>query len=153
MSVLTEKEAHKLAKALASECLAIRVRTLNRVVTGLYDRALQPLGVKTSQANILVSLSLLGQATSAKIGQVMSMEKSTVSRNLDRMRKNGWIAVANSDHGVSQDIVVTPKGRELMAAAQAGWQRAQKEANTLLGAEGVAAVRKLYDILKRNRKP
>ena len=54
------------------------------------------------------------------------MEKSTVSRNLDRMRKKGWIEITNRDDGPSQVIGVTEKGAKLLAAVHAEWEKAQK---------------------------
>ena len=50
------KTADELATIVANECLAGRVRRLNRLITGLYDRALQPYGIKVSQVGILVVL-------------------------------------------------------------------------------------------------
>jgi len=148
---MNEREASKLAKVVAAECIAGRVRLLNRVITNIYDHALQPLGIKISQANILVMLSLTDQASPVDIARVLSMEKSTVSRNVERMRKKGWIDVADQDKGLSQVITVTPKGRKLLATAHVEWRKAQKQAAELLGEEGVAAVRQLHDALRRQK--
>lgn len=144
-------DASKLAKAIASDCIAYRVRLLNRVITSIYDRALQPLGIKINQANILTMLSLAGRAASVDIARVLSMEKSTVSRNVERMRKKGWIAVAGKDNELSLVITVTSKGRKLMSAAYKEWEKAQKQATELLGEEGVGAVRKLHDTLQQGK--
>ena len=145
---MDEREASILAKKVAAECIAYRVRLLNRVITNIYDRALQPLGIKINQANILTMLSLSGHASSTDIARVLSMEKSTVSRTLDRLRKNGWINVAGNGDGPSQIVSVTPQGRNLMAAVHTQWKKAQKHAAELLGEEGVAAVRKLHDTVR-----
>src|SRR6516162_3196973 len=48
--------------AFAGECIAVRLRLVNRVVTNLYDAALRPLGLKVSQLNILVVTAKLGLA-------------------------------------------------------------------------------------------
>ena len=145
------KETEKLAKDIAADCIAVRVRLLNRVITNLYDRALQPLGIKVNQATILVMLSLSGQAKPGDIGRLLLMEKSTVSRNLDRMRKKGWIDIAGKDDGQQQVITVTPKGRNLLAAAHVEWKKAQRQASRLLGEEGISSVRKLHDTIRRER--
>jgi len=145
---MDEREASILAKKVAAECIAYRVRLLNRVITNIYDRALQPLGIKINQANILTMLSLSDNASSTDIARVLSMEKSTVSRAVDRMRKNGWISVAGHGDGPSQVVSVTPQGRKLMAAAHTQWKKAQKQAAELLGKEGVAAVLKLHDTVR-----
>ena len=47
---------------VASECIAVRLRMLNRVVTNIYDDALRPLGLKVSQMNILVAAAKMGTA-------------------------------------------------------------------------------------------
>jgi DNA-binding MarR family transcriptional regulator len=145
---MNEREASILAKAVAAECIAYRVRLLNRVITSIYDRALKPLGLKVNQANILTMLSIADHASSSDIARVLLMEKSTVSRTVDRMRKNGWIDIADKDDGLSQQITVTAIGRKLLAAAHVEWKKAQKQTAELLGEEGVAAVRKLHDTIK-----
>ena len=142
---MNEREASILAKAVATDCLGYRVRLLNRVITNIYDRAMQPLGLKANQANILTMLLCIGHASSADISRVLVMEKSTVSRTVDRMKKNGWINVEGHGNGPSQTITVTAQGRKLMAAAHEQWKKAQKQATELLGEEGVAAILKLHE--------
>ncbi len=149
---MNERETTILAKSVAAECIAYRVRLLNRVVTNIYDRALKPLGLKVNQANILTMLSLADHASSADIARVLLMEKSTVSRTVDRMRKNGWISVAGHGDGPSQMILVTPQGKKLLATAHTQWKKAQKQVEELLGEEGVAAVRRLHDTVRPGKK-
>jgi DNA-binding MarR family transcriptional regulator len=150
---MNERESSKLAKKVADQCLAYRVRFLNRVVTNIYDRALQPLGIRANQANILTMLSLSDGASSADISRVLLMDKSTVSRTVDRMRKNGWIHISGQSNGPTQVISVTAEGRKIMAAAHAKWEKAQEQASELLGERGVAAVRMLHDILRKAETP
>jgi DNA-binding MarR family transcriptional regulator len=147
-----EKEVRKLAKTVAGECLALRIRFLSRVITKLYDRALKPLGIKSNQGTILVFLELSGESGPSDIGNFLQMEKSTVSRNLERMRKKGWIEVRSKDDGISQVITITAKGRKLLAAFYREWVKVQKKASNLLGGDGVAALRKLHDIVTEKTK-
>ena len=76
------------------------------------------------------------------------MEKSTVSRNISRMKKKGWLEVTAINGQVSQVIKLTPTGRELLGAIHGKWKKAQKEAGKLLGEEGVDKVLALYDALQ-----
>jgi len=46
---------------IARNCIALRLRLLNRVVTNLYDDALRSLGLKVSQLIILVVTAKLGR--------------------------------------------------------------------------------------------
>ena len=52
---------------IAGECIAVRLRMLNRVITNIYDNALRPLDLKVSQMNILVA--------AAKVGTVRPLEE------------------------------------------------------------------------------
>jgi DNA-binding MarR family transcriptional regulator len=149
---MNERDASLLAKSIAAECIAYRVRLVNRVITNIYDRALQPLGIKFNQANILTMLSLTYRATSADIARVLLMEKSTVSRTVARMKNNGWINVESQGDGTSPLVTVTPQGRKIMAAMHAQWEKAQQRASELLGEKGIAAVMMLHDTLRKGNK-
>ncbi len=146
---MDEKRTAKLADAMAAECIAFRVRALNRVVTNLYDAALDSFGITVNQATMLIMLSMVGQAGPGRIGQVLIMEKSTVSRNLDRMKKQGWIEAAGVNGGKEQVVSVTAKGGKLLAAFHPAWEKAQKRAVELLGVRGVSAVHTLHKAVRR----
>ena len=134
---------------MANECTAMRLRFVNRFVTGLYERAIAPLGVKISQASMLVLLSIRGESNPSQIGKAFQMEKSTVSRNISRMKKKGWLEVTATSGQISQTIKLTPKGRELLGELYPKWKKAQEQAGELLGEEGVASLSALYDLLRQ----
>ena len=147
-AAMDHKKTTKIAKAIAADCIAIRVRFVSRVINGLYERALKPFDIKTSQMAMLVLLSVRGKSRPADVGRILQMEKSTVSRNVGRMRKKGWLEVTNPGDRLSQAIKVTPKGAKMLAALHAEWANAQKAARGLLGEEGVRSVGKLYETLR-----
>jgi DNA-binding MarR family transcriptional regulator len=144
------KQSKEMAETMAAECIAFRVRALNRVITNLYDAALEPFGITVNQATMLIMLSFVGEAGPGRIGKVLIMEKSTVSRNLDRMKKQGWVETSGVDGGKEQVVSVTAKGRKLLAAFQPAWQKAQKNASELLGGKGVTAVHTLHDAVRKS---
>lgn len=144
-----EKQTAKLAQTMAAECIAFRVRALNRVITNLYDAALEPYGITVNQTTMLIMLSMVGESSPGRIGKGLSMEKSTVSRNLDRMKKQGWIEARGRDGGKEQIITVTRAGRKLLASMHEVWQQAQQEATAILGNEGVSAVHTLHEAVRK----
>lgn len=147
---MRKEKGVKMAGTMAAECLAFRVRALNRVITNLYDAALKPFGITVNQTTILIMLSYVGQASPGRIGQVLIMEKSTVSRNLNRMKKQGWIRATETEEGGKEQVVsVLPRGKELLAALHPAWANAQKDASRLLGEEGVRAVHTLHEAVRR----
>lgn len=146
---MNPKAAAKLGQTFAQECIAFRVRALNRVITNLYDAALKPFGITVNQTTILAMLALAGKAGPGDIGRALVMEKSTVSRNLERMRNKGWVAAAAREGATTQVITVTPEGRKLLAAVYPEWQKAQKAASRLLGGKGVSAILALHETVRQ----
>jgi DNA-binding MarR family transcriptional regulator len=125
------------SEEIARDCVAVRLRLLNRVITNLYDDALRPLGLKVSQMNILVVAARLGVAEPSRVCRLLQMDLSTLSRNLERLRAHGWIeAVPDRDARV-HPFRVTDAGRELIQQAYPVWKEAQGRATDLLGEEGV----------------
>ena len=129
------------ADAIAQECLAVRLRMLNRVVTSIYDDGLRPLGAKTSQLNILVVTARLGLARAAEVCHRLQLDTSTLSRNVERMKAKGWLEVVPDDDGRAQPFRLTAKGRKLLERAKPAWDQAQRKATKLLGGDAVAVIR------------
>jgi DNA-binding MarR family transcriptional regulator len=138
--------ACEIALLVAAQCLAGRVRRLNRVITSLYDRALQPHGIKINQATILVFLLAYGDASPKEIGTHLQMEKSTVSRTLGRMQENHWIIIEGK--GPGQTVRITENGRKLIVDSYEQWKEAQQKASELLGEEGALSLKQTGDRLK-----
>jgi len=123
---------------MARDCVAVKLRLVNRVVTNLYDEALRGLGLKVSQLNILVATAKLGLARPAKVCQLLELDPSTLSRNVLRMRARGWLEVVPADDARAQPFRLTAAGRRLLEKAAPRWQKAQQKAAALLGEVGVA---------------
>ena len=123
---------------IAKTCIAVRLRLLNRVVTGLYDDALRSLGLKVSQLNILIVTARLGLARPAQVCEILQLDTSTLSRNVKPLQTHGWLEVEPEEDARSQPFRLTPQGKRLIEKAVPAWEEAQRQATELLGEEGVA---------------
>lgn len=136
----------EIAQQMTRDCIALRLRHLNRMVTRLYDDALRPFGFTTNQLNILATIVSRGPIAPGQLGQMLGMEKSTISRTLDRMVKHGWIDIGPGKDRRSQSLKATPQGRQLLATAAPVWHELQAKVldstadNGLLAALGIGAV-------------
>jgi DNA-binding MarR family transcriptional regulator len=128
---------------VAGECIAVRVRLINRVITSLYDEALRPYGIRVSQGNILVVVARMGEARPAEVGRVLRLERSTLSRDVEVMKQAGWLESDPPGGGRNQVLRVTPEGLRLLADSYPAWEKAQAEARELLGEGGVEAIRRI----------
>jgi DNA-binding MarR family transcriptional regulator len=122
---------------IAKTCIAVRLRLLNRVITGFYDEALRPLGVRISQLNILIVTARLGLARPAQVCEILQLDTSTLSRNVKPLQTHGWLEVVPAEDAREQPFRLTPKGTRLIEKAVPAWEEAQRQATELLGDEGI----------------
>lgn len=124
---------------MAQYCVATRLRKLNRIVTNIYNAEFTAVGVTASQFNILTALAHFQSTSAVTIGKVLSLEKSSLSRNLKLMRRHGWIE-SEGDSRMTE-IRISAKGKNIYAKAIPGWERAQSKCQRLLGAEFTEGLR------------
>src|SRR5262249_59873600 len=103
------------AELIAGECLGVRLRTLNRAVTALYDEALRRHGLRVGQLNLLVAVARMGTAKPGDLCRLLRMDKSTLSRDVEVMRRNGWLEAAEGG-GRGRPLRTSPDGRALLEA-------------------------------------
>ena len=150
MSKSLSTSVQKVADAIAKDCVAMRARYLNRSLTSIYDDAFRPLGITASQVNMLVALIKQGSPSPGELGNLLNIEKSTISRNLERMRKAGWIDITTS--GRTHAVEATSEGKQLLVEVMPAWKEAQQAADALLGSDGSQAIRDLGDQLEKIRE-
>ena len=150
---MERKDESLQAKAalIVEECVAVKLRMLTRAVTKIYNRELRPHGLTVSQMNILVAASYLGQAKQQDICQALHLEKSTLSRDLARMRERGWVTESPSDDGRSSLLRVTAQGGKLLQRAIPAWRQAQQQAAALLADRDIAALDRAAKTLRSSR--
>lgn len=125
--------SQKMVNSIATNCLSVRLRLMNRMVGAIYDEALLPHGIKASQLNILVTVSAFGRATSRQLCQVLHMDASTFSRAVTRLQKNRWLQVEPSGEGKILKVVVTQEGIKKIEDVYPDWQKAQARTTEALG--------------------
>lgn len=128
------------AREIAASCLVVRARVVSRALTALYDDALRPFGLTTPQVNILVAVAMGGRLAPSRLGEILQMEKSTVSRNMDRLVEAGWVEAVRAPSGRRQEYAITAAGLDMLARIRAPWREAQDKARALLGEDGSAAL-------------
>lgn len=120
---------------IARECIASRIRRLNRIITSVYDEVLRSLGITLNQLNILVFLSHKENASLSEIAEGLKLEISTASRNLNRLRKSKTIEVQTGNDARVRQFRVSKKGKQLIMKALPLWRKAQKKASEILARE------------------
>ena len=132
-----------LIDQIVCECLLVRVRKLNRVLTGIYDAELRPFGLKASQLSLLVLVTKAGPIRRIEIGKILHIDPSTLTRNLKIMLTNGWIQeIADGEDGRGLPVQITVQGRDLLNQIGPSWRKAQTRTEKFLGDDGATLLRK-----------
>src|SRR5215510_7928735 len=88
---MAKDKIRRLAAEAIEGCIATRLRLATRVVTKVYDDALRPFGLTVAQMGLLALAADRGAIRQADVSAQLQMDDSTLSRNLERMRGNGWL--------------------------------------------------------------
>jgi len=138
---VNRQDGQNLADQIADDCLMTRWRAMNRVLTAIYDEELRRFHLKSSQLSRLVALTKAGPVRRLALGRYLSLDPSTLTRNLQVMLKNGWIKeVPDGGDRRGAPLEVTSKGRKLLESVGPAWQAAQTRAKKMLGGEATELV-------------
>jgi DNA-binding MarR family transcriptional regulator len=133
------------ADARPQGCTSFKLRQLVRRVSQLYDHELACIGLKTTQYSLLSHVLKLGPVRPGDLAAAMTMDASTLTRNLKPLLVAGWLEVTAGEDGRSRLVHITDAGRAKRAEAQRHWKAAQQRLNLLLGVERVQALHALVD--------
>jgi DNA-binding MarR family transcriptional regulator len=103
-----------------------RLRLTARAISRLYDEELRPVGLRISQIGVLWALAESGGLTQRQLGEFLTLDSTTLSRNLRRMEAQGWLLSRPGMDRRERLIAITDAGRDLLIKAHPAWQRAQE---------------------------
>jgi len=102
-------------------------RMAARAITRRYDAYLRPFGITATQFSLLGGITEMPDATVSEIAEARGFDRTTLTRNLDRLEAMGLIASHHPEHGNGRISDVTPKGRAVLDEALPLWRQAQAE--------------------------
>jgi DNA-binding MarR family transcriptional regulator len=126
-------------------CTNYKLRQLTRRVTQHYDAVVGACGLKTTQYSLLAQIERLGPVRPSDLAATMTMDASTLTRNLQPLIERGWAEIGPGADGRSRLVVLSAAGRAKRSEAQRAWKRAQLALNEQLGSARVAELHALLD--------
>ncbi len=123
----------------SDSCACFNLRKAARAVTRQFDEALQPTGLRSTQAVILVELARRGPMPLGQFADAMVMDKSTLSRKLKLLRGKGLI-VMKPGTGRQKLVSISDQGIQTVREIIPFWRIAQKQFLQSFGEEGWDAV-------------
>ena len=140
--MVTERE-------VVENCVCHRTRMAARAVTRLYDDTLRPVGLRATQLAVLVAVGGDNVVSITALAKFMGMDRSTLTRNLTPLERDGLIRVGNEGWRRSRTVEITKKGRSRLREALPLWEEAQETLRRELGLRRWAVIRADLDDLIR----
>jgi DNA-binding MarR family transcriptional regulator len=104
-------------------------------MTEIYDRALAPSGLKITMFRVLRRLSDAGSPTITELAELVELDRSSLSRNLKILERDGLVYFKGSDDERSKVVQLTPAGKAALKKALPLWLKVQARMKLEIGEE------------------
>jgi DNA-binding MarR family transcriptional regulator len=131
-----------------SRCNGTALRKATRRVSQLYDAALAPCGLRSTQRSILVHIARANNPTMGELADDLVIDRSALAHNLKPLERDGFVVVEVSEADKRSRIIrLTKQGEAKLREAASLWQSAQDRFEQAFGVENAAALRRTLAII------
>jgi DNA-binding MarR family transcriptional regulator len=131
---------------IEKSCVALNLRRAERVVSQIYDNALRPVGLKSTQFSLLVTIRAMQPATLSRIADHIDMDRTTLTRNLEVLLASGLVSTIRGEDLRERVVSITDKGDAALVSALPIWSATQERLSLKAGRQSIAS---LIDGLKK----
>jgi len=135
------------------DCACFNTRKTARVLGQVYDRALEPSGLKNTQFTALAVADANDGISITELSKAMEIERTTLTRNLKLLERDGLLKVGPGADGRSKTVVLTAKGKRRLDAALPLWRQAHERMLREFGANRWKSLHKELDGLRDRLHP
>jgi len=135
-------------------CTNTALRLAARRLGNLYDEALAPLGLKSTQVSLLTEIVRMeadndGQApTLQDLAVKLAIQISALTHALKPLIRDGWVVLKVDEHDKrTKRALLTPDGVELWQRALVYWATANERVEAVMGSDSAAALRAAADFV------
>jgi DNA-binding MarR family transcriptional regulator len=146
-------ERKRAANAInGSRCNCTALRKATRRVSQLYDTALAPSGLKSTQRTILAQLGRSEPASVGQLAEALVMDAGALAHTLKPLERDGFVSVTVDPHDRrSRLIKLTRQGRAKLAESDVLWAKAQSGFEAAFGRVESDALRQALQLLVSDR--
>jgi DNA-binding MarR family transcriptional regulator len=114
-------------------CMCASLRRATRALTQVYETELRPLGLRSSQLTILQVLSRTGELTQRSLGEILSMDSTSLTRTLAVMLREGWLTERRGEDRRERWIGMARAGEKKLSNALPVWEKVQNRLRQEIG--------------------
>ena len=122
----------------ATPCVCTAIRRADRVLNRLYDDALRPSGLATTQYALLSALARAASPVShRRLAETQVMAGTTLTRNLMPLARDGLVRIEPGRDRRTRYVSITLEGEAALERARPLWRSVQERVIAETGADRV----------------
>jgi DNA-binding MarR family transcriptional regulator len=131
-----------------SRCNCTALRKASRRISQLYDTALAPSGLKTTQRAILAQISRSEPTTVGALAEALVIDSGALAHTLKPLERDRLVSIEiDPDDRRNRVITLTAKGRAKLTETDALWAKAQRGFEIAFGRAESEALREALRFL------
>ena len=136
-------------KRQKSLCNCTALRKATRRVSQLYDSALEPCGLRTTQRSILMQIARSGSPPPlGELAEALVMDRGALTHTLKPLQRDRLIEIRiDPEDRRNRLVALTAAGRKKIEESTALWKRAQAGFETAFGVAKSAALRQALEFV------
>jgi DNA-binding MarR family transcriptional regulator len=149
----SDKSAEERPVQKVGRCNAGAVKKAARRISLMYDKALAPSGLKSTQYGILTELNARGAAlpTVHELAEALVMDRSTLGQNLRPLERDGLLTIRTDPADRRNRLIaMTRQGVAKMNEATQYWRNAQDHFEEVFGQQEAADLRMALSAIAHN---
>jgi len=125
-------------------CHATALRKATRHVTNMFDSALAPTGLRSTQRSILMHIARAKEPSVKDLALMLVLDRSALTHNLKPLIRDGLVYLRQNPSDKRGRVVrLTPIGEQKLMDSHDLWHRAQTAYEEAFGVEKASAVREV----------
>ena len=108
-------------------CASATLRRASRAVSRLYDEKMQDADMRITQFTLLQVLDSAGSLTQGRLGDLLALDSTTLTRSLRLVQDAGWVVSARGADRRERHFALTSAGRKQLRIAKEHWKTAQSK--------------------------
>jgi DNA-binding MarR family transcriptional regulator len=109
----------------------------------MYEEAMRPLGLRATQLTILQVLERVGEVSQRRLGDMLAMDSTSLTRTLAIMRRAGWLSEKRGEDRRERRIQLSKAGAVKLSRALPLWEKVQSRLRRKLGKQQWASLLQL----------
>ena len=99
----------------------------------MYEEAMRPLGLRATQLTILQVLERVGEVSQRRLGDMLAMDSTSLTRTLAIMRRAGWLSEKRGEDRRERRTQLSKAGAVKLSRALPLWEKVQSRLRRKLG--------------------